>query len=238
MQTRAIEHRRAIARPRPGLSVRPPTFTIAARRAVEGLIFTLALALTITTAILAKERAVDRRGAPALVSVTTERSLPNDLASRSRAPAVAAPAAAPAVQASTPETPALYPPGTRFFDGRPVRPARTIYMTVTGYSPDERSCGIFADGQTATLHSVFTNNMRLVAADTRLLPFGSMVSIPGYDRGRVVPVLDRGGAIKGKRLDLLFATHEEARRWGVKRIPVTVWEYADGKPAPDPRKKR
>lgn len=127
---------------------------------------------------------------------------------------------------------------TRWFNGRPVRPARTIWMRVTAYSPDERSCGKWADGKTATMHSVWTNGMRLVAADTRILPFGSMVSVPGYAEGEVVPVLDRGGAIKGARLDVLYPTHEIARRWGVQWLPVTVWEYADGRPADDFRRIR
>ncbi len=47
---------------------------------------------------------------------------------------------------------------------------------------------------------------------------------------RVVPVLDRGGVIKGHRLDVLFPTHEAAMQWGVRRLEVTVWEYADGQP--------
>ncbi|MDX2016402.1 MAG: 3D domain-containing protein [Planctomycetota bacterium] len=133
---------------------------------------------------------------------------------------------------------ALLDPRTRFFNGRPIRPARTMTMIVTAYSPDERSCGDSADGITATLHHVETNAFRLVAADTRLLPFGSMISVPGYDAGRVVPVLDRGGAIKGHRLDVLFPTHEQARAWGVRKLRVTVWEYADGKPMDDPRRLR
>jgi 3D (Asp-Asp-Asp) domain-containing protein len=127
---------------------------------------------------------------------------------------------------------------TRYFNGRPVRPARTMWMTVTGYSPDWRSCGDSADDITASNHHVQTNNYRLVAADTRLLPLGSMISIPGYSENDVVPVLDRGGAIKGNRLDLLFPTHEQARQWGVKKLRVVVWEYADGKPADDYRKVR
>lgn len=116
----------------------------------------------------------------------------------------------------------------RWFNGRPVRPVRTMWMTVTAYSPDERSCGDSADGITASLHRVETNAHRLVAADTRILPLGAKVSIPGYDQGQIVPVLDRGGLIKGHRLDVLFPTHERARQWGVKRLPVVVWDYADG----------
>lgn len=118
----------------------------------------------------------------------------------------------------------------RWFDGRPIRPAGTMTMVVTAYSPDERSCGKWADGITASGYSVWTNGMKLVAADTSILPLGTLVSIPGYDGEDVVPVLDRGGAIKGKRLDVLYPSHERALQWGVQTLEVTIWEYADGKP--------
>ncbi|MDX1681837.1 MAG: 3D domain-containing protein [Phycisphaeraceae bacterium] len=113
------------------------------------------------------------------------------------------------------------------FNGRPLRKARTIRMLVTAYSPDERSCGKWADGKTSSGYSVWTNGMKLVAADTRLLPFKSIITVPGYNGGKPVPVLDRGGAIKGRRLDVLYPTHEIARGWGKQWLEVTVWEYAD-----------
>ncbi|MBL8963068.1 MAG: 3D domain-containing protein [Phycisphaeraceae bacterium] len=129
-------------------------------------------------------------------------------------------------------------PSIRWFNGRPVRPVKRLVMTVTAYSPDAVSCGEYADGMTATLHDVTTNAHRLVAADRRLLPFGSMVSIPGYDQGQIVPVLDCGGRIRGHRLDVLYPTHDQARRWGVQKLEVVVWGYADGKPTVDPRRLR
>lgn len=129
-------------------------------------------------------------------------------------------------------------PTVRWFNGRPVRPAYTMWMTVTGYSPDARSCGNSADGLTATLHHVETNAYRLVAADPKVLPYGSMVTVGGYAEDQIVPVLDCGSAIKGRRLDCLFPTHEQARKWGVQRIKVTVWGYADGGPRENPRKSR
>lgn len=143
--------------------------------------------------------------------------------------------------------PSSLPPGTaalatdpsvRWFNGRPARPLRSIWMRVTAYSPDSRSCGTSDDGLTATMHSVETNGFRLAAADPTLLAYGSMVSIPGYDSGQIVPVLDCGGAIKGRRLDLLFQTHEEALKWGVKDLRVVVWAYADGLPPENPRHAR
>ncbi len=129
-------------------------------------------------------------------------------------------------------------PDVRWFNGRPAKPDRTLKMRVTAYSPDHRSCGDSADGLTATMHSVETNGFKLVAADPKVLPYGSMVSIEGYDRGQIVPVLDCGGAIKGQHIDLLFPTHEQARHWGNRWMDVTVWKYIDGKPNGDPRKER
>jgi len=118
-----------------------------------------------------------------------------------------------------------------WFNGRPLVRERTLRMRTTAYSPDERSCGDQADGITASGYSVWTNGMRLVAADTSVLPFGTLVSIPGYHDGVVVPVLDRGGLIRGRRLDVLYPTHARARQWGVQDLEVTIWRYADGRPA-------
>jgi 3D (Asp-Asp-Asp) domain-containing protein len=66
----------------------------------------------------------------------------------------------------------------------------------------------------------------MVAADRALMPFGTLVSVPGYHGGMPVPVLDRGGAIKGERLDVLLPTHAQALAWGKRTVEVTVWRYA------------
>ncbi|MBI1368859.1 MAG: hypothetical protein GC162_09430 [Planctomycetes bacterium] len=124
-------------------------------------------------------------------------------------------------------TPAPLKPAQPMFNGRPIRVIKTMRMLVTAYSPDARSCGQFADNITASGYSVWTNGMKLVAADRRLFPFGAIVTVPGYNDGQPVPVLDRGSAIKGSRIDLLYPTHAIARQWGAKWLNVTVWEYAD-----------
>jgi 3D (Asp-Asp-Asp) domain-containing protein len=174
------------------------------------------------------------------ITVSTEVVAEPDVAVIGEASVITDPLAAPPErEASVPSENAwASDPEIRWFNGRPVRPKRVMWMVTTAYSPDERSCGDSADGITASLHSVWTNGMKLAAADTRLLPMGSMISVPGYDQGRIIPVLDRGGAIKGHRLDLLYPTHEIARKWGKQRLPVTVWEYADGEPSHDYRKVR
>lgn len=126
----------------------------------------------------------------------------------------------------------------RWFNGRAMRPARTVTMRVTAYSPHAASCGEYADGLTATLHPVSTNRGKLVAADQSMFPYGTPLSIPGYDDGQIVPVLDCGGAIKGNRLDVLFPTHEAALEWGVRELEVVVWKPVDGQPIDNPRKLR
>jgi len=174
-----------------------------------------------------------------LVAVESGAVFPDDLPhepvpSVAAAPERALPEPAPepvieAIETEDQDADVITPPAgfERYYNGRPVRVAKTIKMVVTAYSPDWRSCGDSADGITATNHSVWTNAMCLVAADKRLLPMGSLVSVPGYANGEVVPVLDVGGAIKGKRLDVLFPTHSIARKWGKRTLTVTVWEYAD-----------
>lgn len=59
-----------------------------------------------------------------------------------------------------------------------------------------------------------------VAADTDILPMGTILYIPGYGWGRVE---DRGGAIKGNRLDLFFESHKQALEWGRQQVDVKVW---------------
>lgn len=101
-----------------------------------------------------------------------------------------------------------------------AQPRRAL-MNTSGYCPCSRCCGPNAHGITASGRPVSANSGRFAAAD-RAIPFGAMLSIPGYHGGRAVPVLDRGGAIKGNRLDLFFPSHRAALRWGRRQVAVTI----------------
>lgn len=106
----------------------------------------------------------------------------------------------------------------------PVLPGvRRIEMEVTAYCACPKCCGPNAMGITASGKPVSHNHGRFVAADTRLLPFGTRLSIPGYHGGIEVEVIDRGGAIKGNKLDVFFPSHEQAKQWGRQRLLVTVF---------------
>lgn len=97
-------------------------------------------------------------------------------------------------------------------------------MRVTAYCPCELCCGRWADGITASGEPVTADGGRFVAADPAVIPLGRRVVVPGYADGQPVRVLDTGGAIKGRRLDVFFSTHREALAWGVKELDVVVIE--------------
>jgi len=97
---------------------------------------------------------------------------------------------------------------------------QTVRMRVTAYCPCAKCCGQSADGITANGHRIAEGD-RFVAAD-RQYTFGTELIIPGYHGDTPVRVLDRGGAIKGNKLDVFFNTHQEALEWGVRHLDVNV----------------
>ena len=98
---------------------------------------------------------------------------------------------------------------------------RLVRMRVTAYCPCDICCGPKAAGVTASGHTVAADNGRFVAADP-VLAFGTRLVVPGYNAGRPVRVLDRGGAIRGRSLDVYFDDHETARAWGVRYLAVAI----------------
>ncbi|CAN5346583.1 hypothetical protein BH09PLA1_BH09PLA1_25480 [soil metagenome] len=101
---------------------------------------------------------------------------------------------------------------------------RTVMMQVTAYCPCKKCCGPNAQGITASGKDISYNDGRFVAADTRNLPFGTKLIIEGYHNTQPVEVIDRGGAIKGDKLDVFFPTHQEALEWGRQTIEVKIVE--------------
>jgi len=94
-------------------------------------------------------------------------------------------------------------------------------FVVTAYCPCKRCCGPRACGITASGKPVSTNGGKFVAAPPEI-PFGVRIRVPGYAGDTAVPVADRGGAIKGARLDVFFPSHREALRWGRKTLTCEV----------------
>lgn len=97
----------------------------------------------------------------------------------------------------------------------PSRGERVLIFEATGYCNCSKCCGK-SDGITATGVQATS---RTVAADWNVLPPGTEVHIEGIGY-RVVE--DRGGGIKGNKLDVWFPSHQEAWKYGRRQVEVRV----------------
>lgn len=92
----------------------------------------------------------------------------------------------------------------------------TVYR-ITAYCPCSKCCGSYANGITASGKTARAGHT--IAAPSNFA-FGTKVLINGHE----YVVEDRGGAIKGNRIDLFVNTHSEAMAWGVKYLPIQIVE--------------
>jgi 3D (Asp-Asp-Asp) domain-containing protein len=116
-------------------------------------------------------------------------------------------------------TPALQISRTEATSGKP----QATSWTVTAYCPCRKCCGPTAHGVTAS----GTRADHPLAAGPPEMLFGTVLDIPGYG---LVRCEDRGGAIRGRRLDVLMPTHAEALAWGVKRFKISSSRFqVDGR---------
>lgn len=81
--------------------------------------------------------------------------------------------------------------------------------------------GVTATGAPAVAGSGTKNNPHVIAVDPGVIPLHSTVYIDGY--GYAV-ALDTGGAIRGNKIDLLFATHQQALSFGRRNLKVYLLE--------------
>ncbi len=120
-----------------------------------------------------------------------------------------------------------------------VKPVERM-MEVTGYCKCGKCCGwerrwygkpVYASGPQKGKRKrigITASGVRArkgtIAADTSKYPFGTIMYIDGYGYGRVE---DRGGAIKGDRIDLFFISHRAALEWGRQTKKVKIWLQPD-----------
>ncbi|PMC40616.1 hypothetical protein CJ195_02560 [Bacillus sp. UMB0899] len=97
----------------------------------------------------------------------------------------------------------------------------TAGVESTGKNPNHPSYGITYSGV-----KVKRDLYSTVAADLDIFPLGTILFIPGYGYGVVA---DKGGAIKGNRLDLYYETVKDVyNNWGKKQLDVYVVQMGDG----------
>ena len=90
----------------------------------------------------------------------------------------------------------------------------TKIFKITAYCPCSKCCG----KQTGTTASGTRATAGRTVAASSQYAFGTKLLI----NGKVYTVEDRGGAIKGNKIDIYMDSHAQALAWGVKYLPVQV----------------
>lgn len=99
-----------------------------------------------------------------------------------------------------------------------VKESTEITVTATAYTAYCNGCS----GITATGINLRKNpDAKVIAVDPKVIPLGSKVYVPGY--GEAIAG-DKGGAIKGNKIDVFFKSKTSAINWGKQKVTITVFE--------------
>jgi 3D (Asp-Asp-Asp) domain-containing protein len=100
---------------------------------------------------------------------------------------------------------------------------RQLDVVATAYQP---LCKSGCTGITATGHdvrnTVYKDGYRVVAVDPRVVPLGSLLHVETEDRSFVGIAEDTGGAIKGRKIDVLVRNESRAYTFGKQDATITV----------------
>lgn len=116
-------------------------------------------------------------------------------------------------------------------DAKPTQKEEPKVQTyeLTFYTAKCKGCsGITASGYDVR-STVYYEGMRVLSAD-RSIPLYTIIRVRLAD-GTIFDgiVLDRGGTIKGARLDVLVSTYDEAIRLGRRQAEVEIIRYGKGR---------
>jgi 3D (Asp-Asp-Asp) domain-containing protein len=94
--------------------------------------------------------------------------------------------------------------------------SKEITVKATAYTAYCNGCS----GITATGINLKKNpNAKVIAVDPKVIPLGTKVYVEGY--GEAVAG-DKGGAIKGNKIDVHMSTSQKAKNWGVRTVKVKI----------------
>lgn len=111
----------------------------------------------------------------------------------------------------------------------------TKKVIATGYTAGIESTGKTEEhpeyGITFSGINVKRDLYSTIAADLTVFPLGTILYIPDYGYGVVT---DKGGAIKGNKIDLYFHTVEDVyAQWGKKELDIYIIKQGNGEITPE-----
>ena len=91
-------------------------------------------------------------------------------------------------------------------------------------------CPTGCTGVTATgidvSNTIYHEGRRIIAADPSVIPLRSIVKVTlRYGQSFEAIVADTGGAIKGRKIDVLVASREEAKRYGRQTAEIEILKW-------------
>nr|WP_170226531.1 3D domain-containing protein [Cerasibacillus quisquiliarum] len=107
-------------------------------------------------------------------------------------------------------------------------PKTTVIATgyTAGYESTGKNPGHPEYGITFSGVKVKRDLYSTIAADLSIYPIGTIMYIPDYGYGVVA---DKGGAIKGNKIDLYYETVEDVyKQWGKREVDVYIIQEGDG----------
>lgn len=119
---------------------------------------------------------------------------------------------------------------TKIEDTLNLKELEKVNVTATGYTAGVESTGKTPSnpsyGLTSSGVKVKRDLYSTIAADTKIFPFGTILYIPDYGFGVVA---DRGGAVKGNKIDLYFDTVADVyAQWGKKQLDIYLVKRGSG----------
>jgi 3D (Asp-Asp-Asp) domain-containing protein len=96
---------------------------------------------------------------------------------------------------------------------------RFITLKATAYTARCKGC----TGITATGLDIRHSTPKIVATDPRIIPMGTKLEL--FHNGKSLGVYraaDKGGAIKGHRIDILVKTNRQAREFGRRTVQARI----------------
>ena len=90
-----------------------------------------------------------------------------------------------------------------------------LHVTATAYCNCPKCC---SKGDGITYSGTQAKEGLTIAVDPDVIPLGSTV----YIDGQAFKAEDTGRLIKGNRIDIYFAKHDDAKNFGVKKLEIEV----------------
>jgi 3D (Asp-Asp-Asp) domain-containing protein len=91
-------------------------------------------------------------------------------------------------------------------------------FTITAYCANCSAC----DTTDRTADCTRADWRKDIIAMDRVVPFNTKILIDGMPTTWTVH--DRGGKIKGRKIDVLMSSHWRARKWGVQKTRIWSWQ--------------